>query len=281
MSRSIRLVAAAAAVAALAAQQAAAVGPGLWVVENGARITSTRSPVRFVVAPRIGATRVTAVAKRSGRVLHARVLAGRWGLQAATIRGTVAGLSADGRTLVLARPADDPGRLTAASAFVVLRGTALRLQERIRLRGDFTVDALGPDGRLLYLIEHLPGPDITQYRVRAYDLRARRLLPRVIADKRQAGWTMRGMPLDRVTGKRARWVYTLYSSGDNYPFVHALDTVSATAVCIGVPLDWRSDTVNAARLRLSRDGRTLAVDGPNVRKAVRIDTRTLRIVHRR
>lgn len=281
MSRSVRLVAAAAAVAAFAAQQAAAVGPGLWVVENGAQITTPRSAVRFVVAPRIGATRVAAVAKRGGRLLHATRLSGRWGLQATTIRGTVAGLSADGRTLVLARPADDPGRLRAQSDFVVLRGATLARRLRFSLRGDFTVDALSPNGRMLYLIEHLPGSDVTRYRVRAYDLGAHRLLARVIADKRQAGWTMRGMPLDRVAGHGARWVYTLYYSGANYPFVHALDTAAGTAVCVGVPLDWRGETMNNARLRLSRDSRILTVDGPYVGKSVRIDTHTLAIVHGR
>jgi hypothetical protein len=103
----------------------------------------------------------------------------------------------------------------------------------------------------------------------------------VIADKRQAGWTMRGMPVDRVVGRGSRWVYTLYTSDSNYPFVHALDTASATAICIGVPLDWRDQPTSTARLRLSRDGRTLAVAVPHSSKPVRIDTRTLTIVHAR
>jgi len=279
MARTLRLVAAAAAVAALAAQQAAAVGPSLWVVENGAQISAPRSDVRFVVGQRGGGTRVTAVATRSRRVLHATKLPGRWGLQATTIHGTLSGLSADARTLVLARPADDPGGLRTRSEFVVLHGAALTRGARFGLRGDFTVDALSPHGRTLYLIEHLPGADVTRYRVRAYDLAAHRLLPRVIADKRQAGWTMRGMPLDRVVGHGARWVYTLYSSGGNYPFVHALDTVAGTAVCVGVPLDWRDATMNAARLQLRGGGRILEVEGPNVKTPVRIDTRTLRVMH--
>src|SRR5438094_4898 len=45
-----------------------------------------------------------------------------------------------------------------------------------------------------------------------------------------------------------RWVYTLYSSGDNYPFVHALDTTTLTARCVGLPWDWSnagSEIMNA------------------------------------
>jgi len=248
-------------------------------VENGAQISAARSNVRYVVGQRGGTARVASVATRSGRVRHAVQLPGRWGLQATTIRGTLAGLSADAQTLVLARPADDPGGLRARSEFVVLHGPGLARGARFGLRGDFTVDALSPHGRTLYLIEHLAGPDVTRYRVRAYDLLRHRLLPRVIADKRQAGWTMRGMPLDRVVGRGARWVYTLYSSGGNYPFVHALDTVAGTAVCVGVPLDWRDATMDAARLQLRSGGRILTVEGPNVKTPVRIDTGTLRVMH--
>ena len=33
-------------------------------------------------------------------------------------------------------------------------------------------------------------------------------------------------------------MYTLYSNPNNYPFVHALDTMHRTAVCIGLPWNW-------------------------------------------
>jgi hypothetical protein len=63
-----------------------------------------------------------------------------------------------------------------------------------------------PQGRLLYPIERLSARNVTSYRLRAYDLVAHRLLPRVIADKRQKGSTIRGIPFDRVVDRDGRWV---------------------------------------------------------------------------
>jgi hypothetical protein len=71
--------------------------------------------------------------------------------------------------------------------------------------------------------------------VRAYDLRAHRLLPGRIADKTQASWVMHGFPATRVTSRSGRWVYTLYTNPGGYPFVHALDTVRGVAHCVGLP----------------------------------------------
>ena len=53
---------------------------------------------------------------------------------------------------------------------------------------------------------HVPGKDLTRYQVRAYDIGSSRLDPRVIADRRQASWVMRGYPLRRVTSADGRWV---------------------------------------------------------------------------
>ena len=49
---------------------------------------------------------------------------------------------------------------------------------------------------------------------------------------------MNGYPIARASSSDGNWVYTLYSNPNNYPFVHALDTVHRTAVCIGIPWDW-------------------------------------------
>ena len=106
------------------------------------------------------------------------------------------------------------------------------------LKGDFGFDALSPHGRTLYLIQHVSAEDLFQYRVRAYDLQTGKLLSRVVADKRQEDWNMNGFPVARATTADGRWVYTLYSNPNNYPFVHALDTMHKTAVCIGLPWNW-------------------------------------------
>ena len=67
-----------------------------------------------------------------------------------------------------------------------------------------------------------------------------------------ASWVMDGYPVARAATSNGHWVYTLYSNGNNYPFVHALDTVNRTAVCIGVPWNWATDqtAINSATLEV-------------------------------
>jgi hypothetical protein len=189
-------------------------------------------------------------------------LAGKWGLPRVTMNGAVGGLSSNRRVLVLAQQISPNGmELQRTSSFAVLQARPLRLVRTVTLRGDFGYDALSPDGRTLYLIEHVSIRNLFQYRVRAYDLRSHRLLPRAIADKRQRDWIMNGMPVARATSPGGRWVYTLYSSGNNYPFVHALDTVGRTAVCVGLPWDWAADqqAIDGATMKVA--GGKLAIGG--------------------
>jgi hypothetical protein len=264
------------AVVALAgAQQAAAVGPTLWTAHQ---IAAAGGEVEYVAHVRRGGV-TTIVSKRAGRTLRTISLSGRWGFQVVTLAGDAAGLSANGRVLVASSPSANPGALAGSSRFAVLHTAPLEVAQTFTLRGAFTVDALSPDGRTLFLIQHLRvGDDITRYRVRAYDLKTKRLLPRVIADKRQAGWTMRGFPVARVATASDRRVFTLYQPSGNYPFVHALDTVHRTAVCIGLPLPWTDRNLDGATLALRDGGRRLVVSGPNLAKTVAIDTTTLRVV---
>jgi len=198
-------------------------------------------------------------------------LAGDWGLPRVTMDGDVGGLARDGRTLVLSQDYTGSGQLQRTTRFAVLATRPLRLRRIVTLRGDFGFDALSPNGRTLYLIQHVSQRDLFRYRVRAYDLATWRLLPRVIADRRQRGWLMDGFPVSRATSSDGRWVYTLYYQSDNYPFVHALDTVRRTAVCIGLPWDWtKQQAIMNARLRV--EGSALAIGGRFL-----LDRRTFRV----
>jgi len=227
---------------------ATAAGPWLGTASNG---------VAEYTANVHGAT--TVVGDGSRRIS----LAGKWGLPRVTLNNDVGGLSSDGRVLVLARDevAHQSGRLSRTSSFAVLATKPLHLRATVRVNGDFGFDALSPDGRMLYLIQHVSQEDLFQYRVRAYDLRTGRLMPRVIADKRQRDWNMNGYPVARATTKDGRFVYTLYSNANNYPFVHALDTVHRTAVCVGIPWDWTADQQAINESTLSIRGDQLAVGG--------------------
>jgi hypothetical protein len=218
---------------------ASAAGPWLGTASNG---------VAEYTANVHGTTTVVGAESRTLR------LAGKWGLPRVTMNNDVGGLSADGRTLVLAQDdvAHQNGELSRASSFAVLGTKPLHLRTTVKIKGDFGFDALSPQGRILYLIQHVSQEDLFQYRVRAYDLMKHKLLPRVIADKRQRDWNMNGYPIGRATTPNGRWVYTFYSNQNNYPFVHALDTVNRTAVCIGIPFDWATEQteINQATLRI-------------------------------
>jgi hypothetical protein len=199
-------------------------------------------------------------------------LSGRYGIPGVDYSGATTGLSADGRTLVLAElPGSVPPR---ATRLLVLSTTHLAVLARVTLPGWWTVDAISPDGRWLYLI-HYPSADISRYEVRAYDLRARRLVAKPVVDPRDRGEAMTGFAIDRVMSADSRWAYTLYFRPSGVPFVHALDTVGRRAVCIDLPLLSNLATAGA-HLRLGPGGATLQVDVGGVTRAV-IDTRTFTV----
>jgi hypothetical protein len=116
-----------------------------------------------------------------------------------------------------------------------------------------------------------------RYVVRAYDLRAQRLLPQAIVDKREPGETMRGYPVARATSPSGTWVYTLYTKepGSSLTFVHALNAAGRSAFCVDLPAWTGGEDIWDARLELA--GGTLVVQHGSGSVFARIDTRTLRV----
>lgn len=173
-----------------------------------------------------------------------------------TYDGTRGGLSPDGTTLVLA-PAPKGGGLAAESRLLVLDAKTLRTRRTVVLPGDFSFDALSPDGRTLFLIQHTSAVDFQRYRVRAYDLVHGRLRPQAIIDKTEPN--MSGYPVLRLTGPGAASVYTLYAHQGGEPFVHALDTVHARARCLDVEWHGNQELLWTSRLALRDEGRRLVL----------------------
>ena len=252
---------------------AGAVGPSL-PAEDGVSVGTTA--VSFVT--HVGSDRTTELTMREhGRAVRTVELPGSWGVPLVAYGARPGGLSPNGRVLVLSDAVDVTGRLRAHSRFAVVDTRTLAITRTISLRGDYSFDALSPQARTLFLIHHVSNADPTRYQVQAYDLKLGRLLPRVIADREQEGWIMNGYPVARTTETGGRWVYTLYEQSDNYPFVHALDTVGRTAVCIGVPsgTNWDESWIGSAKLRLS--GGKLLIEQPNGKLRYTLDTQTFRI----
>jgi hypothetical protein len=251
-------------------------GPSPGLMQGWTGVTGPGQPLRFVTLPTGRLTVVESIGRFSGKVVQWRTLAGTWGVPMVANDGTTGGLSRDGRMLVLAdwnTARNSP--LRAVSRFKLFNASNLHAWRTITLRGDFAFDALSPGGGTLYLIEHVSKSDVMRYRVRAYDIASSRLLPRVIADRRQAGWVMHGYPLERVASADGRWVYTLYQQPGGYPFVHALDAVNMTAVCIGVPWKGSQNALPTARLQLGESAGTLTLAGAG--REFAIDTTTFRV----
>jgi hypothetical protein len=163
---------------------------------------------------------------------------GRWRLPTVGLDPIPQGVSADRSTIVLVEADAEHGAAGAdrtVSRFAVVDARlALDYEPRIiELTGAFDFDALSPDGKLLYVAEQVPGRLEGRYQVRVVETATGRMRDAIIVDKRNIDEQMAGWPVDQE--RRADgMVMTLYR-GAEYPFVHALSTVEAWAVCIDLP----------------------------------------------
>ena len=163
---------------------------------------------------------------------------GRWRLPTVGLDPIPGGVSADRSIIVLVEADAEHGAEGSdrtASRFAVVDGRlGLGNPPRIiELQGAFDYDALSPDGKLLYVAEQVPGPLEARYQVRAVDTTTGVMRDAIIVDKRNIDEQMAGWPLDQA--RRADgMVMTLYR-GAEYPFIHALSSREAWAVCIDLP----------------------------------------------
>ncbi len=158
---------------------------------------------------------------------------------------------------MLIRPRAGFPRASTTLAFLSTR--TLSVPRVTTLRGDFSFDALSPDGRVAYLIQYINRNDPTKYQVRALQTSTGHLSPQPIVDPHERGDEMNGYPATRVTSADGRWHYTLYDGGaTGKPFVHALDTQAGRAKCIDLPP--LGQDVYSLHLRVS--GGTLAIAAP-------------------
>ncbi len=190
---------------------------------------------------------IVSVQSRAHRLLRAARLAGRFVVPVVAIDGSTAGLSADGRTLVLTWPRT--AFLQRTTRLAIIDARILKVRRLILLRGDFGFDAISPDGAWIYLIQYVSQSDPGRYRVRALSTGTGQLLGREIIDPHDRGEKMAGTPIARVSSPDGRWAYTLYGGGGD-PFVHALDTAHLRARCIDLPGFAAGTDIFSARLTL-------------------------------
>jgi len=244
--------------------------------QNGSGVLALDGKSRYVAVGIVGTPRtfLSRISTKDGSVLASVPLLGTWGTPQITYTGTSGeGLSSDGKTLVLADISNVYPR--TASRFMILDARTLRMRDAIYLKGDFEFDAISPNGKRLYLIQHTNVLDQSRYIVRAYDVPSNTLRPGRVADPTQKSWVMEGYPVARVISPNGRWVYTLYGNPKGFPFVHALDTVRGVAHCVGLP--WRGSYTAVYNLRLTLHHDSLAVHWLSGRPWLRMDTASWRL----
>jgi hypothetical protein len=174
-------------------------------------------------------------------------------------------LSVNGRWLALRQ-----SEQTGDSTFAVIDTQDGKLIKLVRLdrasyQSDFYLDAISPDGAMLYLLQYLsqqPG----RYYVRAYNVQTNQLIDNIIADKSELNDPrMVGSAVARQMSKDGWFAYTLYAdAGRNIAFVHVLPMNSSDpnnppyfARCIELPVGKSGNLLRYYTLVLSDDGTTL------------------------
>jgi hypothetical protein len=253
------------------AAPAEAAGPPLPSSASGkAGAVAPRGSERLITRRDGDDTLVAAVRRTGGGVLRARTITGRWRVAPVAFDGSTTGLSADGRVLVLARPS----RIfpPESTHFAILDARKLAVRRELSLPGFFTMDAISPDGRWLYVIQYGGGENFLDYRVRALDTQTGLLAARDVTDPRNPDEQMGGLPFTRAVSRDGRWAYTLYGGGEE-TFIHALDTVGRTAACIDLEMLPPSTDLTGYRLRVSPGARRIRVLDPAGTLVATVDAR--------
>jgi hypothetical protein len=246
-----------------------AAADGLPVPMDGLGVTTTVAPggegPRYATVAAGENTQLLRIDQDGGEVTGTRLINGDFTIPLVAIDGTPAGLSADGSTLALISPRTDFRRFPRAkTSFLIVdiqENGRVRPRQPLILRGDYSFDALSPEGRTMYLIEYT-SRDYNDYAVREYDLVRGRLLDDPVQFSHDvAPGEMRGLPMARATSADGRWAYTLYNGGGGRrddAFIHILDTVDGVSHCIELPTISGSAAWNV-RLELPPGGRALDV----------------------
>jgi hypothetical protein len=165
----------------------------------------SRDHLRLYTAQVHGRTTTLSVLDvRSGATLHSFVVNGSYGLASESSEN--AQLSGDGRWLALR----DQTSSATTTRIALIDTQAARVSKIITLMGDFGLDALSPQGHIIYLLQYLDRKTY-HYNVRAYTTATDALLPQVIVDKNEPGEKMQGVALTRQLAPNGSAAFTLYT----------------------------------------------------------------------
>ena len=190
---------------------------------------------------------------RTGKLQAGLSLQGVW---------EVAGLTADGRRVALARHGRRETLIGVADR---------RLRIRKTLRGAFDVEALSPNGRRVFLVHWRKNG----YRLEQLDLASNTLKPTLLDEPDEK---MSGAPMTAVATRDGGWLLTLYLKADGSSFVHALNLRTGVAHCVDLPLKGDFVTVGSTALTLSPDERRLYLASPLLGRVTTVDLGRLRMI---
>lgn len=223
-----------------------------------------------------GKVHVSALPRRSTTallryVVETSVLAGSMVLDGHRV---LDGVSPNGRFAALTRRGADR-RATDVLVANVFGG---KVEHRLRLPGDFEVETISNDGERLFLIQHLETDGAPRYLVRLFDLSRNRLAPKPLRGAGEPS-VMAGLAWSGVGSPDGRWLLTLYlNTGRNVAFLHALDLVRSSPLCIFLPSGGRFESLKRYGLTLSPDGRMLYAANPALGAVAVIDLATRKVV---
>ena len=248
-------------------------GPAPGVQTGWDGVADRTDGIRYVALPDGTSTTVAAVRTSDGRVLRYATIEGVYGVPLVSFDGTTEGISADGRTLVLADVLNSPKK----TQFAVLRTRTMRLAKQFTLAGRWSYDALSADGRTLYAVQyHGTGPN-PRYSVRSVSLATGKPVGGAIVDRREPDEQMYGSPWSRVWSPGSGRAYTFYANRNGTAFIHALDTSRRVAYCIDLPWQTSLPALTAVRLSLDAGGRRLVLSAPRAGRLAVVDTTSWKV----
>jgi hypothetical protein len=219
-----------------------------------------------------GQTTIAIINTQTGKTMHSFVITGTYTIAEQDFANSVS--SPDGRWLALRQVGQAPSAMLRSgnkTTIALIDTQAEKLVKTIQLDANFSLDAISPQGGMLYLLQYLPDGS-GHYYVKAYDTRANQLLPMIIADKSELNDPrMVGTALTRQISADGGYAYTLYiDTWRNIAFVHILPLadkaepggpnqlpVPQFARCLDLPVGKSADLLRYYTLALSPDGNTL------------------------
>jgi hypothetical protein len=206
-------------------------------------VLSPVGSLAYSVAAKGGDTVVRSLDAGTGRERAEQTVSGSYSLPTPDVNPVPAGLSGNGRWLVLERLSPPPDQGTPQrSRFVVLSTSLAGAVRPVELKGWYRFDAIDDAGSSLYLLEYLHGGQ-GAYQVRRYDLKSGALARGVIADKTELGQPMKGLRVTGLYSPDGSWHLGLYARTTGVAFLHALPLSPAMPFAFCVDLPTRSGDV--------------------------------------